>query len=152
MRFTRPIVTFVAFAVLNLTTACRDSVDEDVPGVRLGMSPRDVRDRFRPGGEGTWKSGVSPTGDDTALDWQGSGTSITGARFEFHLGMLVAVRATLNPAVSGPPSFAATPRTVKVYRRSGDRREFVLLARDCPTHREEAEGLARAWRASSSPP
>jgi hypothetical protein len=121
--------------------------DEALPNVRLGMAPRDVRDRFHPGGEGSWQTSVG-TGGDTILEWTprdaaDPAAAVRTARFEFHLAMLVAIRARM---AAGPPAadrVTATPKTVTLRARAPEGGTNVtVLARDCPTHHDEAEGLA----------
>jgi hypothetical protein len=146
----RPYVLALALARTSLA-ACARTDPEALPNVRLGMSPRDVRDRFDPGGPGkeagAWQTRVG-TGDDTVLEWSArdATTKVEQARFEFHLGMLVAVRAKLRDG-SGAERIEATPKTVLVRRPAGPgETELMLLARDCPTHHEEAESLASRAR------
>jgi hypothetical protein len=136
--------------MLALAACARDGGGDPVPGIRLGMSPRDVRDRFDGGGEGAWKTslgGGASASDDTVLEWTAARetTRASHARFEFHLGMLVAVRAHLR---EGVPSERVdlTPKTVTVRTPGGGGTEVTILARDCPTHREEAELLAAKSR------
>jgi hypothetical protein len=135
------------FVVVFLFAACaRDAGGEGVPGVRLGMSPRDVRDRFDGGGEGAWQTkvgGGSGASDDTVLEWTASGAAsrTTRARFEFHLGMLVAVRAHLRET-GGSERVDLTRKTVTVRTPQGGGMDLTILARDCPTHHDEAESLA----------
>jgi hypothetical protein len=111
-------------------------------GAKLGMAPRDVRERFDLGALGAFK--ITP-GDEMLLDWAptqpGQGTVET-ARFEFHSGMLVAVRATLLPRDPEAPgaSLLAT-KTAVVVRSKGEHVNYTLIARDCPTHREEEKRL-----------
>jgi hypothetical protein len=107
------------------------------------MAPRDVRERFHPGAEGTWQTGLG-AGDDTVLEWasRDPAASVPDARFEFHNGMLVAIRARTKeqaPALS----ITSTPKTVtlKAPALEGGTK-VVVLARDCPTHKDEAEALA----------
>ncbi len=119
------------------------------------MTPRDVRERFAVG-EGSWTTTVG-AGDDTVVDWtaardtsgQGSakagGASVAHARFEFHLGMLVAVRADLAGGAAAE-RISVTPRTVTVRRgEPSGGASLTVLARDCPTHKAEAS----AWVAKS---
>jgi hypothetical protein len=144
-----------AFALVALAlalTSCGRSEPEGLPSVRLGMSPRDVRDRFEPGGSGkqagAWQTTLGGSGDDTVLEWTSHepATTVEHARFEFHLGMLVAVRARLRTDTKAE-HIETTPKTVLVHRRiSPGETDLTLLARDCPTHHEEAEGLARSAR------
>ncbi|HEX7600741.1 MAG TPA: hypothetical protein VF316_04010, partial [Polyangiaceae bacterium] len=132
----------------------------DFYAVRLGMSPRDVRDRFTPAG-GTWKSDAMA--DDYAIVWEPSRTPAPAdpleARFEFHMGILVAIRAKVPPSAA----FAQGPRYVvtkaAVLRRLETRATnesttpapasalytyIDVLARDCPTHHAEAQGFVTA--------
>lgn len=116
------------------------------------MAPRDVRDRFDGGGEGSWQTkvgGGAGASDDTVVEWNATGerSRVAHARFEFHLGMLVAVRAHLREGdVKGEARVEATPKTVTVVTPSADGTDVTLLARDCPTHHEEAESLAAKAR------
>ena len=136
----------LAMGALGLPACSRETPNEVVPGVRLGMAPRDVRDRFDGGGEGVWQTkvgGGAGASDDTVLEWNASGdkTRATHARFEFHLGMLVAVRAHLREPI-GASKVDLTPKTVTVRAPEGGGTEVTILARDCPTHHDEAESLA----------
>lgn len=130
----------------------RDTASETLPGVRLGMAPRDVRDRFDGGGEGSWQTkvgGGAGASDDTVVEWNATGehSRVAHARFEFHLGMLVAVRAHLRDGdVKGEARVEATPKTVTVVTPSAGGTDVTLLARDCPTHHEEAESFAAKAR------
>ena len=111
------------------------------------MAPRDVRARFQPGTDGSWQTALG-AGDDTALEWtsRGGGGGVTHARFEFHLGMLVAIRARLNESVSRE-EVSATPKTVTVKAPSQEGgASLTVLARDCPTHKDEAESFAAKVR------
>ena len=154
---------FAALGFLGLAacTSCRsEPASETLPGVRLGMAPRDVRDRFDGGGEGAWQTLIGNGGgggmaggvgasDDTVVEWTASNdhSRVSHARFEFHLGMLVAVRAHLRqPAVKQEPRTDVTPKTVTVLAPATDGTDVTMLARDCPTHRDEAESLAAKAR------
>jgi hypothetical protein len=141
-----------AFFVL---AACTKPEPDAVPGVRLGMTPHDVRERLVTGGEGTWQTRVGAAADDTALEWTAKDADkarVPHATFEFHLGMLVAVRAQVRERTSAPAeeSVATTPRTVTLRRATPSGvTDVTVLARDCPTHHEEAESLAsRAARSA----
>lgn len=144
------LVLFLVAAVFCNTTACgREDAPEVIPGVRLGMTPRDVRDRFEGGAEGTWQTRVGAgagASDDTIVEWTASTekSRATTVRFEFHLGMLVAIRAHLRDAVTAP-RVDTTLKTVTVRQPSPagtPGSDVVVLSRDCPTHHEEAESLA----------
>jgi hypothetical protein len=147
VRLTR-LVLVLALAlapVLCLTGCSRAEAAESLPSVKLGMSPRDVRDRFEPSTEGSWQTRLgSGPGDDTTLEWVARDTStarITTAKFEFHLGMLVAVRAHLREPASAE-TIDVTARTVSARIPAAAGSDLVILARDCPTHRDEAETVA----------
>jgi hypothetical protein len=140
--------------------ACdREPPNEAIPGVRLGMTPRDVRARFEDGAAGSWQTkvgGGAGVSDDTVLEWTTGGdpkSRATTVRFEFHLGMLVAVRAHLRETLAAE-RVDLTPKTVTVRTPGGGGMaagtggpggrgtDVTILARDCPTHRQEAETLA----------
>jgi hypothetical protein len=136
---------------------CARDQSEPFLGVRLGMTPRDVRERFQPGGEGGWTTTVGGSADDTVLAWKArepdtcrapaSGCArVPTGRFEFHLGMLVAMRALVREAAPPPERVEATPKTVTVRRPGPGGTEVTVLARDCPTHHDEAERLAAQAR------
>ena len=141
----------LAFALVLAVMACnREAPNEAIPGVRLGMAPRDVRDRFQGGGEGTWQTkvgGGAGASDDTVLDWSAAGDTSRAAhaRFEFHLGMLVAIRAHLREPIR-EERVDLTTKTVTVRAPGGGGTEVTILARDCPTHHDEAEALAARAR------
>lgn len=133
----------LASLMLLLVAGCSSEPAEALPNVRLGMAPRDVRERFHPGGEGTWQTGLG-SGDDTVIEWSArdARSPVARARFEFHLGMLVAIRARTNEQL-GREAISSTAKTVtrKSPAQEGGT-SVVVLARDCPTHKEEAESLA----------
>ncbi len=144
MRF--PTSLLLALTLL-FGAACTRDEKEAVPHVRLGMAPRDVRERFQPGGEGTWQTALGAA-DDTVLEWtaRDAKAPVAQARFEFHLGMLVAIRARLNETVSRE-DVSATAKTVTLKAPAPEGGTSVtVLARDCPTHKDEAESLASKAR------
>jgi hypothetical protein len=55
--------------------------------------------------------------------------------------MLVAVRAHLRDPI-GSQRVDLTPKTVTVRTPEAGGTEVTILARDCPTHHDEAEALA----------
>jgi hypothetical protein len=142
----------LALALVSGLAAC--SLGDErapLPGVRLGMSPRDVRDRFEGAEQGAWQTRLGPGAtDDTVLEWTATAatTRATHARFEFHLGMLVAVRAHLRAPAPPVGRVTATPKTVTGWSASTSDggTELTMLARDCPTHHDEAELLASKVR------
>lgn len=137
--------TLAALALVALAaTGCEREAVAGIPGARLGMSPRDVRDRFGPGSAGTWQTRAA--GDDTVLEWRADAKTAAPVRFEravfeFHLGMLVAIRADTTERAS-EEAVDVTPKTVTARKPSPNGSEVVVLARDCPTHRDEATLLA----------
>ena len=149
------ILAVLVVALASCAGCARDGGADAIPGVRLGMSPRDVRDRFEAGREGTWQTkvgGGAGVTDDTVLEWNApgeakaaAGSRATHARFEFHLGMLVAIRAHLAEAVS-TERVDLTAKTVTLRSPQAGGTEITILARDCPTHHDEAEGLVAKAR------
>ncbi len=146
----------VAIAAIVMGVACeRGAAEGPLPNVRLGMTPRDVRERFEPGGQGAWQTRIGGAGgsggaaaDDTALEWTSHDPSakVSSARFEFHLGMLVAVRARVTEKVEAD-RVETTARTV-TWRKPAIEggTDVVSLARDCPTHKEESDALVSRAR------
>jgi hypothetical protein len=141
----RAIATAGLLVALALVLGACTRIEPDaLPNVRLGMAPRDVRDRFEPGGPGTWQTSVGSGADDTAIEWKARDGSakVKEARFEFHLGMLVAIRATTREPAPDGDRITATPTTVTLRRPAPEGgTSIAVLARDCPTHKDEAQGL-----------
>lgn len=144
----------LALSLALLVAACsRDAGPEPIPGVRLGMAPRDVRDRFEGGAEGSWQTkvgGGAGSSDDTVLEWSAKDerSPTSHARFEFHLGMLVAVRAHQRERIAAQ-RIDVTPKTVTLRvpaTVANGGTDVTILARDCPTHHDEAEALAAKGR------
>jgi hypothetical protein len=144
------VSALVLVFVFGLSACSLNDERAPLPGVRLGMSPRDVRDRFEGGEQGAWQTKLGGATDDTVLEWTATGASAraTRARFEFHLGMLVAVRAHLRAPAPPAGRITATPKTVTGWSASTSEggTELTMLARDCPTHHDEAELLASKVR------
>ena len=114
----------------------------ELRGVWLGMTPTDVRERYRAPVQGTWRSEMRA---DPVIIWSAlSPEPGSTASFEFHGGVLVAVRMvvpTSDPDAQGP-SLDVSTASVLVRQGSTDGRvELTLLARDCPTHAEEIHRL-----------
>lgn len=140
----RALLCAAALAVTGLVfgsaAACDHRGVTTFHNVRLGMTPVDVRDRFD-GPAGTWKN---TPGEEMLLDYSPASGAVPKVRFEFHNGMLVAVRATLDgsdPVARGAPR-EVTPGSVASRETQGANVTFVWLSRDCPTHKEEAARLA----------
>jgi hypothetical protein len=141
-------MTRAALVGLALLAACGREPPDALPNVKLGMSPRDVRDRFAVGEQGAWQTSFPErAGDDTVLDWSSGSGAYDRARFEFHLGMLVAVRAHTRTA--SDERVDVTAKTVTARRPAPEGgTDLTVLARDCPTHHDEAELLVRSAQTS----
>jgi hypothetical protein len=112
-------------------------------GVRLGMTASAVRERFEEPALGAWQSMPSTGAGDVVLAW----TAAKGpdeARFEFHAGMLVAVRAVLDAqdAETKRPHLEVSSAVARLREEDPNGARITILARDCPTHRAEAERIA----------
>ncbi len=83
------------------------------------------------------------------LEWTTTDLSsrTTHARFEFHLGMLVAIRAGQRDPLY-KERVEVTPKTVTRIAPQGPTpgSDVTVLARDCPTHHDEAEALVAKAR------
>ncbi len=133
----------VAWAVVRLA----DLATEDDPaissfhGARLGMTPGDVRSRFDVPGE--LRAGTGEDGTYT-LELESAAGTVRSARFEFHEGVLVAVRAELDPRdpSAGRTGLSLSDSTVrKTSAGANGGLELTLIARDCPTHADEVRTL-----------
>lgn len=88
-------------------------------------------------------------GEDLALVWEPEGESaVRGARLEFHLGQLVALRLRSAPGAphsEGPPIVVTE---VSVLTREATPSGVVItwLARACPTHAAEVRRLLEEHR------
>lgn len=121
-------------------------MSSDVPsafhGTRLGMSVADVRSHLEP--RGTFSA--RPNGESGwALDWQSAGAgSLHRATFEFHEGLLVAVRAEVDRGdlLARVVGTTVTPGIVRrVSRRADGAFDVLILARTCPEHASEVRRL-----------
>ena len=136
--------SLLAVALVLAAAGCRRDDGDVVPHVRLGMAPADVRDHFAPGGPGAWQTSVGKAADDTAIEWSATGHSgvVKHARFEFHVGMLVAIRATTTEHAVDAERIAVSSSRVVVRRAApGGGTSIEVFARDCPTHRDEVTAL-----------
>lgn len=129
---------------LLLFVACSRAEVPDFYGVRLGMVPRDVRDRFTQNG-GAWTSEAAK--DDFAIVWTapaGSADAPENTKFEFHTGSLVAIRADVpkSAPIATGDAVIVTQSTVLKRTPSVNLVHVDILARACPTHAEEAKRLA----------
>lgn len=108
--------------------------------VRLGMTPADVRATFAAPSADASQWRVDSSGE-TALEWRGGNRFF---RFEFHNAQLMAVRARVesrDPSTHGPSLEVSTAAVLRRLAREDGRVELTLLARDCPSHAEEARRL-----------
>ena len=143
------LVGLAVLSGLGATGLAMGALSPDAPpslgGLRLGMTPDEVRARFSPG-RGSFRSEVS--GSDTALVWEAPGSE--PARFEFHDGQLVAVRLVVSadsPDALGPVVATTAGSVLSREARPGGEVAALLLSRTCPTHHDEAELLVAsgAW-------
>lgn len=127
-----------------LLAGCSPRATTDFHGVKLGMTPGDVREKIDLPKDGAWKS---TPGEEMLLDYSPPSGAVPKVRFEFHSGMLVAIRADLassDPAASSPLPLEVTPGAVIARDKPGSHfTKLTWLSRDCPTHKEEAERLVK---------
>jgi len=144
------VLVSAALAAIFALGGCRGQGVENATfyGARLGMTMRDVRSAFTPPSPGTWTAVQDAT--VPRLDWASSVPSppapVASARFEFHNGMLVAIRAPLaaeDVHAAGPP-VQTTSATVVARDKDGARVSYRWISRECPAHKDEvAKLLAR---------
>lgn len=107
-------------------------------GARLGMTPAQVRDRFAGGEPASWETEID--GADLTLIRGPSESMDRSTRFEFHGGMLVAIRADLPedaPEARGEAVEISAASVVVRDPAPGGRVHLRVIARDCPTHAPE---------------
>lgn len=132
--------TALLIVSVALVASCGSSAPAPIRGVRLGMTPAQVRARFDPGGPGTYRSEAMD--EDFALVWEPSGAGpVLSARHEFHLGQLVALRLTLRPDSddAGGPEIETTELSVLTRESQEAAVAVTWLSRSCPTHADEVE-------------
>jgi hypothetical protein len=115
----------------------------DLRGVRLGLSLSDTRARFQAPDEGSWSLQSAP---EPVLEWtsgQGDASPVRRAVFEFHSGMLMAIRLRVAPgsAEAAGPSLEVGATRVVHRQPQGGSTEVVVLSRTCPTHAAEVKAL-----------
>lgn len=151
---------FLALATALGAACTRGAAVPDFYGVRLGMTPNEVRTHFTP--PGSFASKATP--DDYAMTWEPKATGPRDpyeASFEFHDGILVAVRARIPEDAEFAKGEHIIVSTATVLRRSPARatqegavptdgpRAWVQideLARTCPTHAAEANRIIQQSR------
>jgi len=139
------IVLPAAWVAGRIVLSAADDGPIVLEGARLGMTPAELRRAFVLGPSGTFRS--EPAAQDFSVEWlPAPGTArprLTHARFEFHGGLLVAVRIrgrADDDALAGP-GVAQTPGSVIARRTHGDVTDVTMLARDCPTHAAEVASI-----------
>lgn len=127
-------------AVLTLVMSwwvLKPTESTDFRGVRLGLSASDTRASFQTSGQGEWSSEANP---EPSLRWKASaGGLIREAVFEFHQGMLVAIRMKVDPSsldAQGAPLQVTPAQVISRERVEGDV-VVTVLSRSCPTHTTE---------------
>jgi hypothetical protein len=130
---------------LLLAAACRDKAPVGAfYGVRLAMTASDLRAHFEPGAPGHWHTETTPD-REIAMVWAADAPerhpAVLRARFEIHSGLLVAIRAEAR--TEGPPLEKSLSAVLARHPLPGDRERasITILARDCPTHADEARAL-----------
>jgi hypothetical protein len=141
--------TAARVVLLLVANGCRGTSGElermpDFYGVRLGMSPREVRARFSE--QGTWETVPA---QELTLSWKrATAANATRADFEFHNGILVAFTTQLAATEAfAQGALTVTPAAVRTCRTldsAANGRECRVIARDCPTHAEEVRRLLAA--------
>ncbi len=115
-------------------------------GVCLGMKVAQVRRGFDAPAAGRWNR---ESGGDVALVWDDGPhpsleAPVRAARFEFHDGRLVAVRAdvSVRDASAGGDRIEVSRTSVAEREPLGQGRvHLTVLSRDCPTQASEVEQL-----------
>jgi hypothetical protein len=116
-------------------------------GVRLGMTPADVRSRFDV--SAGLRASVAEDGT-YLLDLENAAGTVRAARLEFHEGLLVAIRAELDPRdewASDDGLFLSEATVRRTLRDGTGNTQLTVLSRTCPTHADEV----RALMASAAP-
>ena len=112
----------------------------DVRGVALGMRESTVRRAFADRDAGRFDDVAGC--DARTIEWTRTtpGTATQWARFEFHGGVLVAVRVRSDEVAAPGSAIDVTPIAIRVRRVTDDGATVVtVLSRDCPTHRAEVD-------------
>ncbi len=137
-----------AIATLAVTSSSSAPRISSFRGARLGMTARDVRDHYEPERPGRWQTVADP--GELVLAWAAD-QGESRARFEFHAGMLVAVRAIVgrDDALASGAAIETSPAAVltRVPADPAADVRVTILARDCPTHAAEVQ---RALAAKSA--
>jgi hypothetical protein len=121
-----------------------------VRGVRLGMTSESVREVFVDAAAGRWSSRPGCSGE--ALEWartDARATATRWARFEFHRGLVVAIRLLADPTLPIARHVDVTPAAIVDVRPGADgSTSTTVLAVGCERHLAEV----RQVLASSASP
>jgi len=150
------LVGATGWSVASTVIGAANSEPTDVHGARLGLSASDLRSRFAPPERGAFRAAAdAPATGDLALDWSADApTSPLRARFEFHGGLLVAIRATLpatHPLAPGPALSETAVSVLSRHENADQTVSLTILAKDCPTHAAEVRSLLRGASARGTP-
>jgi len=120
--------------------------------LRLGMGPRDARTRLARELPGDL---VVVPAAELALEWHGRSPGVRSLRLELHDGKLVAIRARLaptHPLAHGDSLWQSSTAVLSRRSRDDGDFDFLLVARDCPTHRDEVARLLHPQVPSATSP
>ena len=135
------VLAIAGTAVAALPACGAEDAGASPFALRLGMGPRDVRSRLArelPG-----ELVVAPA-EELAYAWNGHADGVRSLRLELHEGKLVAVRARIaasHPLAQGDRLWRSASAVLSRAARPDGDIDFVLIARDCPTHRAEVARL-----------
>jgi hypothetical protein len=132
----------LASLLVSIWWLLRPAAPTEIRGLRLGLSASDTRERFQAPAPGVWSSEANP---EPSLRWKADPPSpIHEAVFEFHQGMLVAIRLSVSagtPEAAGPP-LEVSPARILVRKKEPDGRvSLTVLSRTCPAHATEVNRL-----------
>lgn len=136
-----PALMALGSLVWNLASSTESAIPT-IDGVRLGMTPEQVRRRFAGGSSASWRTEID--GGDLRLIRASGGELDREARFEFHNGMLVAIRLDLRedaPLAAGEPLRVSVGSVMTRAREEMGRVKLTVLSRDCPTHADEVSTI-----------
>jgi len=150
------LVGATGWSVASTVIGTANSEPSDVYGARLGLGASDLRSRFAPPERGAFRAAADAlTNGDLALDWSADArTSPLRARFEFHSGLLVAIRATLpatSPLAAGPALSETAVSVLSRHENADQTASLTILAKDCPTHAAEVRRLLRGASTRHAP-
>ncbi len=150
------LVGATGWAVSSTLIGGANTEPMNVHGARLGVTASDLRGRFTPPESGAFRAAAdAPANGDLALDWSADArTSPLRARFEFHSGLLVAIRATLpatHPLAPGPALSETAVSVLSRHENADHTVSLTILAKDCPTHAAEVRSLLRGASTRGTP-